>query len=410
NHDFNYEFRGRANNGAFTIPVGNNLMTLAGNPYPSSLDLALVVNNNSSVSTIWFYDEDRAINSHYYTANRAGYGTWVPAGGTNGTYNAPTFVEWDSSGGGGGGGSTGTGSNYNRRYAPIGQGFMLIGNTNGTANIDNSMRVYQIEGTNSDFRNNDESNSGDSNPDDLWPQFKVITEFGESHSRILTMLFSDESTNGYDHGMDGYHPMDADNGEAFFPIYYNEGNVVGEYDPYSIQTIPYQKNTKIPLAFQLNEQTVINVLARDFISFNRPAYLWDSVENTYALISGEDNQAFLTLPEGIYDDRFYIVFNSSVEVLRDSEGTLAQEEVRENMDFYQNNRVKQLEISNPEGYNIKHASVFDMSGKLVINKSNVGSDFNIAISTAMLSDGVYLIRLTTDDYIDIDYKMIIENK
>jgi len=415
NHDFNYEFRGRANNGTFNYTVaapvsGIAQMTLAGNPYPSALDLEAVVLGNPRVSTIWFYDEERDIDSHYYTDKRFGYGTWIPSGSINGTYTLPTFVEWDASGGGGGGGTGGPSSDYNRRYAPIGQGFMLIGNANGAATINNSMRVYQREGANSEFRNNDESSSGDSNPDDLWPQFKVISEFGESHSRILTMLFDESSTYGYDHGMDGHHPMDGGGAEAFFPIFNNDGSVLGEYDPYAIQTVPFTKNTKIPFAFQLSEQTVINVLARDYVNFNKPAYLWDAVENTITQISGSENEALLNLPAGTYVNRFYIVFNSYKESIENSDGTLAQEEVRANMDFYQNNRVKQLEISNPEGYTIKHASVFDMSGKLVINKSNVGSDFNIAISTAILSDGVYLIRLTTDDFIDIDYKMIIENK
>lgn len=417
NHDWNYEFRGRPNNGSFTIPVGNGDMTLSGNPYPSALDLALVVNNNTRVSTIWFWDEDRTINSHYYIDNRAGYGTWVPAGGTNGTYNPPTFVEWDASGGGGGGGTGGSGVIYNRRYAPIGQGFMLIGNANGNATIDNSMRVYRREGTNSDFRITDGRNTGDSgtgeidsNPDEYWPQFRVISEFGESHSRILTMLFSEESTNGYDHGMDGYHPMDADNAEAYFPIYHNTDNAVGEYGPYSIQTVPFRNEYKIPLAFTLDQQTDITVKARDYINFNQIAYLWDKYENTINRISGEDYETSMNLPAGTYDDRFFIVFNSYKESIDNSEGTLAQNEVRDNMDFYQNNNVKQLEISNPEGYTIKEANVFDMSGKLVISKSNLGSDLNIDLSTSMLTDGVYLIRLTTNDYIDIDYKMIIENK
>jgi hypothetical protein len=414
NHDWNYDFRGRANNGTFTIPVDDGLMTLTGNPYPSALDLALVVFNNLNVGAIWFWDEDRTIDSHYYTDNRGGFGTWVPGGGTNGNYIPPTFVEWDASGGGGGGGTGGTGDDYNRRYSPVGQGFMLIGNNNapGNATIDNKMRLYQKEGTNSDFRNNDDSSSGavDENPDTYWPQFRVISEFGESHSRILSLMFWEGSTHGYDHGMDGYHPMDADNSEAFFPIFDNVGDVINEYGTYAIQTLPYRNEDKIPLAFSLEEQTTISVKARDYINFEHNAYLWDKYENTISQISGEENEAILDLPAGMYDSRFYIVFNSYRESIESSEGTLAQENVRANIDFYQNNRVRQLEITNPEGYSIKQANVFDMAGKLIISKSNIGSNQNITVSTAMLSDGVYIIRLTTVDYIDIDYKMIIENK
>src|SRR5690606_26467045 len=37
--DQTYDFRGRPNSGTFTIPLGIELMTLSGNPYPSALDL-----------------------------------------------------------------------------------------------------------------------------------------------------------------------------------------------------------------------------------------------------------------------------------------------------------------------------------------------------------------------------------
>ncbi|MBG42950.1 MAG: hypothetical protein CL530_03180, partial [Aequorivita sp.] len=57
-----YDFRGRPNSGTFTIPVDTGLMTLAGNPYPSAMDLNELfydLPENAALGTFWYYDEDR---------------------------------------------------------------------------------------------------------------------------------------------------------------------------------------------------------------------------------------------------------------------------------------------------------------------------------------------------------------
>jgi len=437
NHNWNYDFRGRPNNGDFTYDVDDGMMTLAGNPYPSAIDLALVISGNPDVGSIWFWDEDRDISGHTYTANRAGYGTWIPvggavipSGGTEGTYTPPAFVEWDNTGGNPGG-SGGNGISYQRRFAPIGQGFMLVGNNSTpgyeSATIDNSMRIFKQEGSNSDFRgaeymdtstgfynnpeNLDTSSGISSNPDnfgpsiginpgepdDRWPFLRLVTEFKDSHSREMVLMFHETSTDGYDHGMDGAHPMDATS-EAYFPI---------EGDPYVIQTVPFNIGKEIPIAFILDRQFIFGLEAVEEINFENDAYLWDSLNNTIQKITGGYN-AVLNLPAGTYEDRFFIVFENQIQIGREAE-TIAEETIRGSVDFFQNNNVKQLEVSNPDRYDIASGQIFDMSGKLVVHKSDIGNQSRFTFSTANLSDGVYLVKLTTVDNLDIDYKMVIYN-
>lgn len=437
NPDQNYDFRGRPNNGTFSsYTVENGLMTLAGNPYPSALDMADVVSDNPAVGAIWYYDEDRDIDSHYYTDKRYGYGIWIPAGGalstpgvpadgTTGSYALPTFREGDAGGGTGGGGTGGTGALYQRRFAPIGQGFMLIGNTTGTAYIDNSMRIYKKEGENSDFRNNDLNNSndnrspgdatigidpGDPDPDpilDRIPELRIVTSFytePESlHQREMVLLFSDLSTSGYDHGMDGMHPMDATS-EIYFPIKNN-----GVESPYVIQTVPFYTHQRVPVNFKLSKFSKMTMSVVDEVNFNETAYLVDRNDNSFKKITGGDIAEIGALEAGEYKDRFYIVFQSRREANENSEGTILKEETRTNVDFFQNNPSKQLEIRNPEGYDIKTAMVYDMAGKLVISKSNLGTNNIITLSTSNVTDGIYLVRLLTSDNINIDHKMIIKN-
>jgi hypothetical protein len=428
NHDQNYDFRGRPNNGTFNYTVGENLMTLVGNPYPSAIDMADVVMDNPNVSTIWYYDEDRDIDSHYYTDKRYGYGSWVPSGGasilaadgggTEGVYAAPTFREYDASGGTGGGGTGGTGANYQRRFAPIGQGFMLIGNGNGTtAFINNSMREFRKESEgNSTFRNNESnsnipSNGGwwdDEDPDPIServPELRIVTKFQNSqrnNQREMVLLFHNDATDNYDHGMDGMHPMDAPS-EIYFPITHN-----GEKSPYVIQTVPFDINKSIPVTIKVNFNTKIGIKIVDEINFNEIAYIHDLENDSFHPINDQNIAKFILSP-GLYEDRFFIVFKDRNDWWRDTEGTIVKEETKASLDFFQNNPLKQLEIRNPEGYNIKSAMVYDMAGKLVINKTNLGNNSIITLPTSNVSDGVYLVQLVTSENINIDYKMVIKN-
>ncbi len=425
NHDQNYDFRGRPNNGTFNYTVGENLMTLVGNPYPSAIDMADVVMDNPNVSTIWYYDEDREIDSHYYTDKRYGYGSWVPSGGasilaadgggTTGSYAAPTFREYDASGGTGGGGTGGTGVNYQKRFAPIGQGFMLIGNSNGTtAYIDNSMREFRKESDGySDFRNNEEgyftNTNGNENRNEAEriPELRIVTTFNESfqrkHQREMVLLFNDNSTKFYDHGMDGMHPMDAPS-EIYFPI--KNSNRIE--DPYVIQSRPLRNKMQVPVNFKISNNSKTLIEISEEVNFNGTAYLWDKINNTYQQISG-GMEAWIELEAGEHNGKYFIVFESEREMLEDSEGTVVTKETRASVDFFQNNPLKQLEIRNPEGYNIKSAMVYDMAGKLVINKTNLGNNSIITLPTSNVSDGVYLVQLVTSENINIDYKMVIKN-
>lgn len=87
-----------------------------------------------------------------------------------------------------------------------------------------------------------------------------------------------------------------------------------------------------------------------------------------------------------------------------------KKEVTSNVDFFQNNPVAQLEVRNPEGYEIKSAAIFDMSGKLVLSEQNLGNSERFTFSTATFSDGVYIVKLTTTDNVEIDYRMTVHNK
>lgn len=284
-----YEFRGRPNNGDFTIPVAGPVLgvaqiTLTGNPYPSALDLNKLFYEpgNEALGQIYYYDEDRTAMTHNYSGKPFGYGVWIPGPeglditpailtDFEGLYTAATFYIWNAAGNQGGGQGPGT-SVVDKRYAPIGQGFMFVGNNLLPANvtIKNTHRVFVKEGasTNSVFQRPDgndetitENNLGPilsttpTSADTRTPQTRIYAVFDEALTRDMLLVFSDQATDGYDRGMDGLSPMGMTS-DAYFPVG-NDNNRL----PYVINSVNYEQNKQIPIAFKIKNQTKFEIKA-----------------------------------------------------------------------------------------------------------------------------------------------------
>lgn len=443
-HDFVYDFRGRPNNGTFTlnaVPPVDPLTTeqiLTGNPYPSALDLNRLFYDtragdangddtleNSEISEILFWDEDRTINSHLYIDNKGGFGVWVPGasepdGTSAGTYTVAPFLNYNGAGNPSGG-QTGVGASYERRFAPVGQGFLLKtidsdlsdGSTNEVF-IKNQYRRFVKEGAanNSEFRTAASPTDADVvAPDNRLPQVRIYTYFNETHFRDMVLAFSENSTDFYDRGMDARHPMDASFADAYFPVDVHGNEEV--IDKFVIQTVPFMAEKLVPYAIKLDQQTNITVQVVEQVKMNNIVYLYDSEQETFTQISG-NSTASLSLPAGDYRKRFFIVFKAAqgtvIPTTTVGSRTMETEKVLASVDFFQNNRASQLEIMNPEGYVIKYAHIFDMTGKLIITRTDIGDSRNYNISTASMADGVYLVKLVTSNDVSIDYKAIVTNK
>src|SRR5690606_4119078 len=141
-----------------------------------------------------------------------GYGVWVPGGGS-GEYTQATFYIWNAAGNQTGTGTTNTRSYSPKRYAPIGQGFMLVGNNAGIVKIKNSHRTYVKENAaggfiffrptssvddvaNDDPTGNQMSLSAQSatEVDTRTPQLRLYTIFDDALTRDMLLLFSPEAT------------------------------------------------------------------------------------------------------------------------------------------------------------------------------------------------------------------------
>ena len=434
-----YDFRGKPNDGTMTAAVNNvagasyDNMTLVGNPYPSAINLNYYLKENAgftinpttgaitgpaSGATIdgnaYFWEHSKSNNTHNVGSYVGGYGQYVPNGsniGTPGTYTAAPFLTYANDGESSTG-SAGTGNSFQRMYTPIGQGFMVKGSVSGVVTMRNRYRVYRQEGASNNSQFEKTTNNNPSY-NDFWeeipniagtdytqisklpvPQFKIHTIINHDITHETAIAFNNDATDDYDIGFDGRSLYANEAKTTYFPV--NNGN-----SKLSITTMPFDINKHIPIAFKTDIATAFDVKVNELINFNLSdeIYLHDIFNNTYYDIKNSDFSTFL--PAGENANQYEIVFKI--------DGTLAEEgfNVVNSFNVFQNNNNAMLTVENKLNKDIRSLLVYDVTGKLVINKVKLGNQSIIEIPTNTLSDGVYIVRVGTNDNYSIDKKVII---
>ncbi len=405
-----YDFRGRPNNGIISIPVSADNFTLIGNPYPSAIDLNLLLLdplNSTLINGQAYFWEQVEVNSHYINAYSGGYGIYTPGAG----YTPAAFWNFDSSGNY----ETslnGTGSLFERRFLPIGQGFMVKGTSSGNIVMKNTFRVYRKEGVsfNSEFARNNNIEQDieyfDSIPNlsgidytqirkGFVPQLRIHAMYNDGGIRPTTLGFDPMTTDGYDYGYDGASSSRED--AEFFYI------IEGSLSDYFVNVTNFDINKKIPVGFRCQSQTNFKVKVVDVLygfDNNQKVYLHDKVSDIYYDI--KDGLFNLTLPSGIFKERFEITFKNSDDIL----STTSSEIIF--MEIIQNNTSDVLLIQNHENKKISTIAMYDINGRCVIVKENVGYGYQFQVSTSKLSSGVYFVKIRTDEGELFSKKIIVD--
>ena len=126
-------------------------------------------------------------------------------------------------------------------------------------------------------------------------------------------------------------------------------------------------------------------------------YIHDKDNDLYYDIK---NQAYeFSLPAGVNNARFEITFTQGA--LSSSENSVAS------FDVFQNNVNGILTIRNPKLTDISTFGLFDITGKLIFNKTDLGNQSQFDFSTENLSEGVYIVNIKTTDNQKIVRKVII---
>lgn len=408
-----YDFRGKPNDGTIAISVSDQEFTLTGNPYPSAIDLSAFLTDATNCTGIaYFWEQDKTVNSHYIADYKGGYGTFSPVSrlGT-GIYVPATFYSYDGSGNEGT--STGTGGVYERRFSPVGQGFMIDGTANGTVEMKNSYRVFIKEGASnySQFNKSTNKNKPKINYDYLSrilpisgfdytkvsiepiPQIRFNTLMNNQGVRQLALAFIPEATDGVDRAMDAMSSSDDSPADIYFVL---------EDTEYVIDAVKFDVDKSIPIGFRNADQANYKITVKEILNFNEAEniYLHDKEADKYFDIKNDFHE--LTLPAGVNNTQFEITFksNSSLGV---------KDLAKESFVVYQNNSTKNLTISNPLLMDLATCSLYDVAGKLIFTKKDLGVNSSYKFSTSGLGDGIYIVKLSTNDNLEVGKKVIIRN-
>lgn len=401
-----YDFRGKPNDGNITITVGAaNASTLTGNPYPSALHLnAFLLDplNNACTGIAYFWEQDKTTNSHLIKAYRGGYATYSPGSlGSNGIYVPATFNSYN---GDGSLNTVGTSSGLmrQRKYSPIGQGFVIKGAANGTVTFRNSYRVFYKEGAGlSQFekpakdkttaKTEETAKTEKAEESNDIPHIRINTIINNEFTRQLALAFLPEATDGVDRGLDAVS-MDNFPSDTFFLM---------EGKNYIITGTNFDVTKQIPLTVKAEASTTLKFYIPEVINFNpaQKIFLYDASDASYHNIKTGNYE--VTIPAGVFPDRFKITFTDKTL------GT--NEETKTNFFIMQDNSSRLLKASNPDFIRFKSFYLYDMAGKTVQFKENLGAEENYSFSTSGLSSGVYIATFITVDNEKIAQKVIISN-
>jgi hypothetical protein len=404
-----YDFRGKPNNGTITAAVLNGEQTLVGNPYPSAIDARAyiwdAVNRNSINGTLYFWEQDLTVTSHYIAQYVGGYATYtINEFATLGTFTPAPFNTHNPDGTINTPGSSSTSLKRLYRYIPIGQGFMVEGNSgaNTTVRTTNAMRIYVKEGAQSEFFRTAENNSVSYDeftynedglqiiPDD-YKRFRLNVDFNETYTRQLLHNFHDTATDGFDYGLESKSPSNLDS-DAYWTLNDEE---------YVAQAHAFDLDLRIPVVINIDEQQPLRFRIFDVQNFDdQPIYLHDIENDLYVNLRTQNYN--LNLPEGNYSDRFEITFTN--------EDTLSNEHVTIS-DFliFQDNNNSLLTIKNPNSIVINSVTLFDVSGKQIFNAADLINQDTYTFSTKNLSDGIYVTVLSLDTNDSVSKKVVIKN-
>lgn len=408
-----YDFRGKPNDGTIAIPVLTDKLVLTGNPYPSAIDLSdFLISATNSTGIAYFWEQDKMNDSHYLTDYRGGYGTYSPAGGSgNGVYTPATFYSYDDYGNEVT--TTGMGATYERRFSPIGQGFIIRGTVDGTVEMNNSFRAYVKEAKSnfSEFEKNSKTKKLNNTNGFLGaipsvsgfdyttvstaaiPQIRLNSLLNNEGVRQVVLAFHSEATDGIDHAMDAAITGTNTLADMYFVV---------ENKEFVIDVVKFDIDKKIPLGFKNSAVANYKISVNEILNLTEAenVYFHDKITDSYFDIKNGFHE--LNLPAGTNNTQFEITFKKNVALgIDDVE--------KEDFVLYQNNKAKNLIISNPKQKELLACNLYDIVGKLIFTKTDLGSNADYSFSTSGLSDGIYIVKLSSIENTDFSQKIIVRN-
>ena len=354
-----FTFKGRPNDGTYTIPISAGKFSLVGNPYPSALDSQLFIADNLT-----------EINGTLYIYNSASDNTHVRSAYT-GSYSTISTGVYIGAG----------------RYLPIGQAFFVEGIATGSITFQNSQRLnIVIADTHAmiakEIKKKKEKTKhfrSENKLQVLRIGFGFTTEDNFKYKRQLAVAFREGKTFKYENGYDA-EMFDKKPSDLGLKI---EGNDV----PFVISSIQkFDEDIEIPLILELDKNRLVtfNIDALENFS-DISIFLNDKLTGKLYNLSEKDIS--LDLLQGNYSDRFSIIFK--YELLKD--------DTYEYVKLYHNKDVNNIIIRKSNPIDIQQIKIYDINGKMVFENTIEKQNNRLELLLdRKFSSGVYIIKLTTN--------------
>ncbi len=377
----NYVFTGKPNNGLIELPIAASNLNLCGNPYPSALDANTFITDNLGVldGTLYFWIHYSTNNTHNLADYQGGYAARTLVGGTNAV--SPPGVS-----------GLGSNSRVPQRYIPVGQAFFVTANsTGGTITFNNNQRAYVKEDNSQSgvmFRS---GNSAAASLDDLsetnvqednFPTVRIgFTMPNDYHRGLLLGFMGANATDGIDVGYDAVL-FDELPYDMYFVNGENRLVISGEGD------LDVSRN--YPLGVKVSEKGFVKFSLDEMLHFPTAmnCFLYDAYLGIYHNLSQSEYE--LTLPEGVYNQRFYIRFSTANTLGTADVPTTATTGIR-----YESSK-HELVIEPAPSTTVTSALLFNMLGQQIANweLEKMGQEM-IRIPITKATSGTYIVKLLT---------------
>ena len=381
---YNANFIGHPNNGVITHDVTGstvaNAYNLIGNPYPSAMDAAKFLDENSQTlgGTLYFWTHNTEFSNT-----------------TNFSYSPSDYASWNRTGGTatiGGDGNANDNTSKPSGYIAAGQSFFVqgIGAGSGTVVFNNTMRVQQAGLNNQFFK------PAPAQPIENWQttgKHRVWLNLTSAQNDFNQALigYIENATNELDNNFDG---------EVF------SGGTVSLYSitnakKLTIQgrALPFSNHDEVPLGYKttLTGSLTISIEEVDGLLVGQNIYIKDNVLGTVHNLKDSD-YTFTTVP-GTFDDRFVLRYlpqeNLGTDVPTIDENTMVV--------FNNNNQISIKSTDNT----ISKVEIIDLQGRVIFTKNNIDAQA-FATQSLSVTNQLVIVKVTTDNNAELVKKVMLK--
>lgn len=381
-----YDFRGKPNDGSIVVPLAPGASTLTGNPYPSALHVnAFLLDpaNSACTGIAYYWEQDKTVNSHLFADYKGGYGAYAPVSvNSAGVYVPATFDTYNPDGSINTTGASSGMTAIQRRYAPVGQGFMIEGAASGNSvTLKNAHRVFFKESSapNSQFYRSAQTPVPPGVDSlEVVPLLRINTSFDGQFTRQLALIFPSEATHAADRGIDA-RATEGFPTDIFFTV---------DDMPHLIAGMPFSPGLRVPMRATAAASATFTFSLLEAVDFfpGQTVYLYDALDASYHDLTQGPYQA--TLEAGTYDERFEITFTD------ESLGAPGNEVPEPRLSLLLDRSQGRLIVHNPAGEALSVA-LYDMSGRKVKDWGPIGNAVRHDLRVNGITDGIYIAKAVT---------------